>query len=336
MSKEIATWGQKHITWNAKQIVKMIDNNTARFDSAYQRTYVWDLERKSMMIHSMIMQIPTEPLWAAHGTETRVYDFMDGKQRCNAIRDYIKGTYALKDVPPIQYRDVKTGNLLDDEDDVNGKFFSELSEEMQDNILSYQFSVNYFDDIDEESQEDFFVRINRGKVLSAIELSRVKCASLPDIQKLTYHPLFDFISEKARKRYTDEDIIVKCFAMVKMDIPCLDTKAIRPFMETLEISKDEYSKMQDVFTTIKTMHDEMEENEAGAVAKRLYVKTHLISIIPFVMEHGKQTKFLQKFFSGERMSISQKYNDNATAGVGHAPAVKARLDAIETEWRKFK
>lgn len=336
MAIEIAAWDKKNITWTAKQIIKMIDNTSARFDSSYQRTFVWTKEQKSLMIHSMIMGIPTEPLWAARGTTTKIYDFMDGKQRCNAIRDYVKGIYSLENVPPVQYRDVETGNILDDYDvDINGKFFSDLTEEMQDNILSYVFTINYFDDIDEENQEEFFSRINRGKALSAIELSRVKCPALPDVQVLGHHPVFDFLTDKARARYADEDLVVKCFALLDMDEPCLDTKVIRPFMEHLEIDKARHDLMYKVFDNIKKMHDEMVEAEAGTPAKRLYVKTHFISIIPFVAEHGKQTKFLQKFFSDGRMSISQKYNDNSTAGVGHVPQVRARLEAINEEWRKF-
>ena len=335
MAKEIATWDKKNITWTAKQIVKMIDNGTARFDSCYQRTYVWDVQHKSLMIHSMIMGIPTVPIWAAHGSESRTYEFMDGKQRCNAISDYIKGKYALRNVPPVTYRDAQTGDLLEDEVDVNGLYFTSLPEDMQDNILSYQLSVNYFDDIEEDSQEEFFSRINQGKALSAIELSRVRCNALPQIKVLGHHPVYDFLTDKARARYTDEDLVTKSFAILNMETPCLDTKEIRPFMEKLVINKADHDKMWKIYDNIKKMHDEMIENEAGTPAKRLYVKTHFLSIIPFVAEYGKQTEFLQHFFSGERMTISKKYNDNATAGVGHAPAVKARLDAIEAEWKKF-
>ena len=328
MGKQIVGFDRKSIAWNCNQVAKMIDNTSIRFDNAAQRTYVWNQERKSLLIHSLIIGAPVPPMFAVRGAD-KVYDFLDGKQRCNAIHDYLKGMYSLKDVPPIQYDDGS-------EEDINGMYFTGLSEEMQDNIKSYTLNINYFDEIDEEQQEELFYRLNNGMALTAIEKSRVKCPALPDVQILGHHPVFDFLSNKARARYADEDLVVKCFAMLDMDEPCLDTKAIRPFMEQLEIDKAKHDKMYKVFDTIKKMHDEMEKDDASAVAKRLYVKTHFISIIPFVAEHGKQTEFIKKFFSGERMSISQKYNDNATAGVGHAPAVKARLDAIEAEWRKFK
>ena len=328
MGKQIVGFERKSIAWNCNQVAKMMDSTTIRFDNACQRGLVWDLQRKSLLIHSLIIGMPVPPMFAVRGKD-KVYDFLDGKQRCNAIRDYIKGVYSLKEVPLIEYDDGTT-------EDINGMFFSGLSEEMQDNIKSYTLNINYFDDLDEEQQEELFYRLNNGQSLTAIEKSRVKCPALPDVQVLGHHPVFDFLTDKARARYADEDLVVKCFALLDMEEPCLDTKAVRPFMEQLEIDKARHDMMYKVFNNIKKMHDEMVADGAGTPAKRLYVKTHFISIIPFVAENGKQTKFLQKFFSGERMSISQKYNDHATAGIGHAPQVKARLEAIEEEWKKFK
>lgn len=327
MGKTIVGFDRKSIAWNVNQVIKMIDSTSIRFDNACQRTLVWDQTRKSLLIHSLIVGMPVPPMYAIRGAN-KAYDFLDGKQRCNAIRDYVKGVYALKDVPLVEYDDGST-------EDINGLFFSGLSEEMQDNIKSYTLNINYFDDLDEDQQEELFFRLNNGMSLTAIEKSRVKCPALPQVQILGAHAVFDFLSDKARARYTDEDLVVKAIAMLEMDEPCLDTKAIRPFMEQLEIDKALNDKMYTIFKNIKAMHDEMIDNEAVNPAKRLYVKTHFISIIPFVAKHGKQTEFFQKFFSGERMSISQKYNDNATAGVGHAPAVKARTEAIESEWNKF-
>jgi len=327
MAKQIVGFDRKTISWNCNQIVKMMENASIRFDSAVQRTLVWDQSRKSLLIHSLITGMPVPAFYAVRGAD-KVYDFLDGKQRCNAIREYVKGMYSLKDVPPVLYDDGS-------EEDINGMFFSGLSEEMQDNIKSYSLNINYFDELEEEQQEELFYRINNGKPLTQIEQSRVRCNALPQIKVLGHHPVYDFLTDKARARYTDEDLVTKSFAILNMETPCLDTKEIRPFMEKLVINKADHDKMWKIYDNIKKMHDEMIENEAGTPAKRLYVKTHFLSIIPFVAEHGKQTEFLQHFFSGERMTISKKYNDNATAGVGHVPAVKARLDAIEAEWKKF-
>ena len=92
MAKEIVTMDCKPITWTAKQIIKMMDNKTARFDSYVQRSLVWDLERKSLLIHSMIIGAPIPALFCVK-TQDKTYSFLDGKQRCNAFWSYVKGQY---------------------------------------------------------------------------------------------------------------------------------------------------------------------------------------------------------------------------------------------------
>lgn len=44
-----------NINWNARQLAKMAQNGSIRFDNAVQRGYVWDDKRKSLLIHSMLI-----------------------------------------------------------------------------------------------------------------------------------------------------------------------------------------------------------------------------------------------------------------------------------------
>ena len=327
VTKEIISFDKKSITWTVKQIVNMMDNEKICFDNAVQRSYIWKPDQKSLLIHSLLISMPVPHMFAVR-TGDKVYDFLDGKQRCNAVSDFVKNRYELTNVPPVEYTD---GSSVD----INGMQFSDLPEDMQDNILSYTLTINYFDDLTEEQQEDMFFRLNAGTDLSAIEKSRVKCPSLNEIQQITKYPLFDYMTERQRERYTDEDIVVKMIAMLVMDEPCLDTKEIRPFMETLEVTKAIKDRMYKVTKAIKEMHDELETDELPKIAKRLYVKTHMISLVPFVEKHGVQTEFVKQFFGSGRMTISKKYNDHASNGSGHVQNVKARTEALEEEFKKF-
>lgn len=325
MAKEIKVIGRNNITWNARQVVKMMESEKIRFDNARQRTLVWTVQQKSLLIHSMILGLPINYIYAVK--VNGVYDCLDGKQRCNAIRDFIRGQFQLTDVPPVEYSDGST-------EDINGMFFSGLSEDMQDCITSYSMTIHFFEGISEEEEDEIFYRLNAGSALKAIEKSRVKCKALPQIQVVTKHPVFDGLSEKARARYADEDTVIKCFAMLDMDEPCLDTKAIHPYMESLEIDAKKRKEMMSILSDIKKMHDQMEKDENFKVAKKIYSKTHLVSLVPFVKEHGVQTEFVTKFFTGSP-SMNMKYNNNATAGVGHIPSVKARQEALAEEFEKF-
>lgn len=44
-----------NINWTAKQIVKMAEKGTINYDNAVQRGLCWDNERKSLLIHSIIV-----------------------------------------------------------------------------------------------------------------------------------------------------------------------------------------------------------------------------------------------------------------------------------------
>jgi uncharacterized protein with ParB-like and HNH nuclease domain len=72
-----------NIQWPAKQLTKMIERGTINFDNAVQRGYVWDNNRKSLLIHSMIEGYPIPAFYAAKNDNG--YDMLDGKQRLNTI-----------------------------------------------------------------------------------------------------------------------------------------------------------------------------------------------------------------------------------------------------------
>ena len=325
---EIITYSKNNMQRTAKEIAKMMDNGNATFTNAVQRGKVWDNDRKSLLIHSMIIKAPIPPFFSTHRDGSKVYDFLDGKQRCNAIHDFLRNQFELTNVPPVVYDD-------DTEMDINGCLFDDLPEDMQDNISSFSLTTYFMENLTEEQEEEIFFRLNNGKSMTQIEISRVKCPAINEVQQIAKYPLFDFMTDKQRERYTDEDIVVKMLAMLVMDEPCLDTKVIRPFMETLEVTKATKDRIYKVTKAIKEMHDELETDELPKIAKRLYVKTHMISLVPFVEKHGVQTEFVKQFFGSGRMTISKKYNDHASNGSGHVQNVKARTEALEEEFKKF-
>ena len=70
---------------------------------------------------------------------------------------------------------------------------------------------------DDEINEMFW-RLNNGKPLSAIELTRVKAKSIDQIRALSKHDIFtSALSQKALNRYTNEDIVIKSWAALYVD-----------------------------------------------------------------------------------------------------------------------
>lgn len=330
-----------NLNWTAKRMSKMFDKGEITFDNVIQRGYVWDDKRKSLLIHSMIMGYPIPAFYAVKSEDN--YDMLDGKQRCKAIRDFMNDVYELKDVPDITFSD-KEGQ--DQELNIEKKKFSELPEEVRDLIADYSLTVYWFDDCitDEEIAEMFF-RLNNGKPLSAIELTRVRAKSMETIKEIADHELFkSALTAKALERYTNEDIVIKSWVMLHEEQPSLETKYIRPIMESVELEEKDKKELKEIYDRILNAYNILEEKETGKkITKRLLTRTHMISIVPIVwqsLEDGLSdeqfAEWFAQFFNGTRQATKDRtYNNASGAGSAKKEAVKKRKDALEKDYNNY-
>ena len=90
----------------------------------------------------------------------------------------------LDDLPEFEY-ETEDGSI--ETIDVSGMKFSSLPETLQDIVSDYSLTVYYFDGITEDEITELFWRLNNGKPLSAIELTRVKTKSKSAIAALSKH-----------------------------------------------------------------------------------------------------------------------------------------------------
>ena len=333
-----------NISWNARQLSKMMDKGSITFDSAIQRNLVWDDHRKSLLIHSMLTGYPIPAMYASKDSETKNYSMLDGKQRSNAIHDFLNGKFTLTDIPEV---------TLDDgtEIDINGMYFSGLDEDMQDALNNYSLTIYYFEDITEDEISEMFFRLNFGKPLSAIELSRSKAKDLKTIQSIGKHDLFTTsLTEKAFEKYTHEDLVIKSYIMLTSDTPCLDTKFVRPIMETTIFTEDNISLLNSVYDRILNTYKTIiadDSPETGKIskriAKRLLTRTHMLSIMPIVKRSLEEnvsdemfTNWVKNFFCGTKsVTKYNDYNTRCASGSGHAENVKVRLKVVKKDYEKF-
>ena len=314
-----------NINWNARQLVKMCMNGNITFDNAIQRGYVWDIKRKSLLIESMIIGYPV-PAFYARRDENKRFDMLDGKQRSSAICGYLNNEYALEGVS----------------EEYEGKYFSDLPEEVQDDIISYSLTVYYFEDITDEEVNEMFYRLNNGKALTAIELTRVKAKSFEKIKELSKHEIFtEALKESQINRYTNEDIVIKALVMLNCEKPSLKNDFIRPWIIETEVTDDMAAAVSKALTNIREIHDYLEFCVvAPKVAKKVYIRTHLISLIPLALENEKTTKlaeFVKWFFTPEKrgVSVSPVYNAHCASGSNSQYAVEMRDRELRDHFKKW-
>ena len=327
-----------NIQWSAKQLSKMYSNGTITFDNAIQRGFCWDNNRKSLLIHSLIENYPVPAFFASKNENG--YDMLDGKQRSNAISEYINNQYRLTGIPEVTTED---GETLD----INDTSFEELTEEIQDRIKDYSLTIYYFDGIDEEEINNLFFRLNNGKALSSIELIRIKAKSLDIIKSIGSHELFtSTLTASALNKYTNEDLVIKSWAILNTENPSFETKEIRPLVENVDITDEQarqltqaYTRILDTYKVIKAVEDK----EHNKIAKRVITRTHLLSLVPVALQSITDNisiesfvEFVESFFNGKKSATnSETYNSAAGSGSAKAESVKKRLTAITEAYKTF-
>lgn len=122
----------------------------------YQRNKVWDSQRKSRLIESLIMNIPILPIFLYEISPSK-YEVMDGLQRISTIIDFLNNKFKLKGLEVWQ--------------ELNGCSYEELIPEVRDAIGSRYLSgsVILSDSKNTKEKQDelkrlIFERLNTGGI----------------------------------------------------------------------------------------------------------------------------------------------------------------------------
>ncbi|KAE9861864.1 DUF262 domain-containing protein, partial [Escherichia coli] len=129
--------------------------NKFNFDPPYQRDSVWDEEKQSFFIDSILRNYPIPPLFLHQkiddDTGRITFEVVDGKQRLTAIVNFIKG--------------IIISASEENDDELTGVSFEDLGNEKYAEIKKlfwrYQMPIEYIDTEDEKIIDSIFDRLNR-------------------------------------------------------------------------------------------------------------------------------------------------------------------------------
>lgn len=82
-------------TFSLHQIYDMISRGDINLTPDFQRNLVWDNQRKSRLIESILMRIPLPMFYFAQDEEGRI-SVVDGLQRLSTIRDFMDNKFQLR------------------------------------------------------------------------------------------------------------------------------------------------------------------------------------------------------------------------------------------------
>lgn len=326
-----------HIELTVRKIVEMVNEGEINFEIDIQRGYVWkNKERRSALIRSLVLDRHIPPIYCNKIDD--VYEGEDGKQRVYTIIKFLNDEFVLVGLET--YEVINDDGEIE-EIDINGLKFSELPECFQNAIKEYTFTVCFTDNASQDEVADTFFNLNNGQSLNAAAMSRVKAKSKEQIIELSKHKVFqEALSVTALEGHVSDDLAARAHAI--LNDPDVSTNAawVRKYMRTAEITNDDVVVLNEVFDRIRNIHAMIEDKK---IAKRIYGRTHMISIVPVISESikdglsDKQTmEWFVSFFSGKRSATTSKaYNNAAGTGSGKNAAVVKRITEIKKSYDAY-
>ena len=328
-----------NITWSAKQVAKMVESGKAVFNNIIQRSYVWEVTRKSELIHSMIEGYPIPPFYAKK-VDGKVYDFLDGKQRMSAIVGFLKDGYSLTGIAPIEFENDE-GEV--EYIDINGKLFSELPDEFQDIIKDYSLTIYYYENITPEQTRILFKKLNNGKPLSTKERNIANCVDIENIIDIGKHPLFTKImTEKSLEARKHLPIIMKIYMMITQGFETIsfESKDFNEVISNAYISNEDREKIINVLDKAEGVYDILEANKDKA-KRKFATETNLVSMTPFLLRGYEEdisdnliADFVSNTFGGD-VVVSEAYAEAASKGSAKGSSIATRNDELEEAWESF-
>lgn len=164
------------LNWTVKNLKAMYDEKeTLSFNHPIQRQSAqWDNEQQSLLIHSLLANFPVPAVYVhktesvemdAKGRHSYNYSVLDGKQRMTTVFSYINGEYALaEDIPDVEIENTTY--------QIAGKYFEDLDDDVQQEILHFRFNIQAFEDVTNDVIEDIFFRLNNSTPLSKPQKAR--------------------------------------------------------------------------------------------------------------------------------------------------------------------
>jgi len=132
-------------------VVRRIEKGGFVLDPDFQRDFVWNAERQSRLIESVIMRIPLPVFYLAEDLEGRTI-VVDGLQRLTTFQRFLDDKFSLN---------------LAHQESLDGKTFSELPPKLQNRVEDCSLELYIIDaQVPERAKLDIFERVNSGEPLT--------------------------------------------------------------------------------------------------------------------------------------------------------------------------
>lgn len=187
-----------------KYISNLETNENEIFIPSYQRSFVWDVDRQSKFIESILLGLPIPYIFTAENDDGRL-EIVDGSQRIRTLENFINGNLCLSTLEILSL--------------CNGMKFSDFSVSRQRKINNASLRMIVLSEhSDEDARFMLFERINSGSVtLLAMEKRKGSFTGpfTDFIYELSQDPQFlklTSFTDNTIKRGEPQELILRFFA----------------------------------------------------------------------------------------------------------------------------
>ncbi len=350
-----------------KQYVKMFNNHEICLDNEAQRGTVWTRTQQSALIESILLGISIPTFYLnnrttdINGKTVEVKDVLDGKQRSTAIIKFVNDSYRLTGINPLIWID---NTAVEHEIDLNGLLFSELPEDFQDAIYSYNLDFKYYSDLEQDDVYDLFLKLNSGSALKSNDVTRNKVADKASLNTLNQHKLFSVIlTDKALDSHTQDSYVLKSLRFLSDDEDkCVLADRLDDYFGAHAITSEESEKLTSVMDLqcstwhkvvdiVKSIRDEAKQTTSESVKADLRSKatninrwksvTHMPSTAPIFYKAvldgrtaDEMASLIRDFFESKDYA-DKAYRDGSKTASCSKDAVNKRLTALNSFYDNY-
>ncbi len=298
-----------------------------RLDCVWQRSFVWDSERSSMFIHTLMTNGYVFPILVAEDeSDPNALFILDGLQRQVTCRRFISGEMKLDvNTPPVNGVEVAK------------KTFKQLPTELQDAILDYAFDLVYVKGANEADLGELFHRLNMSAPITKTTLLRAE-AGVEIAKYLNQFEVMDFfnkrvlVSPTARKTHGVTEVVLQTLSLFLMSNNGFSSKDLKKFalgMKENPVSEENTTAFIETIQYLEEAFPEVEGEEdfeydnLKKSAVPLLVKAasicleNEISAVDFF-------DWTESFFSGKNR-LGNSFKSNSSAGTSAKKNIRKRM-----------
>lgn len=189
---------------SVSDIVRMMKDGDINLNPEYQRNYIWDNKKASMLIESIVLNVPIPVIYVSQEADD-TWTVIDGLQRLNSLKRFFDRDFKLSGL-----------ELLSDLNKSDAHTLNPKALRMLKNGLLRIIVISH--DSHEEIKYDVFMRLNRGSVkLNEQELRnclyRGKFNELLKNLSLNKHLQILMNAKEPHKRMIDCELILRFLAL---------------------------------------------------------------------------------------------------------------------------